>query len=132
MLLSRLQRRITSWVALLALVWGALAPAVTQAMVAGSERADWLEVCSVSGMFWVKADTGEVTRQSPEGSVPTDGVVQHCPWCTLHSGASGLPAAQTELDLTNRMDERPAALMEAPRAAAPRTPAQSRAPPFTA
>ena len=68
---SRLHRRLTAWVALLALVFGALAPTVTQAMVAGGDRADWLQVCSVSGMVWVQADTGEVRDQKrlSEGQV---------------------------------------------------------------
>ena len=43
MFLSRLHRRITTWVALLTLVLGALAPTVAQALVAGSDRADWLQ-----------------------------------------------------------------------------------------
>jgi hypothetical protein len=132
MFLSRLQRRISAWVALLALVWGALAPTVTQAMVGGSERAEWLEVCSVSGMLWVKADTGEVAAHPPEGSLPADSGAQHCPWCTLHGGGAGLPPGQSVLEPTPRLSEQPLALFEAPRATAPWTPAQSRAPPFTA
>ena len=66
MFLSRLQRRFTAWVALLTLVLGALAPTVAQALVAGSDRADWLQVCSVSGMVWVQADTAAERLWSAE------------------------------------------------------------------
>lgn len=136
MFLTRLQRRFTAWVALLALVLGALAPTVTQATVAGSDRANWLEVCSVSGMVWVKADTGEVRAQLPDGSAPTSmplsDASQHCPWCTLHGGAAGLPVVVVSLDLPPRLSDLPPAFYRVPLAATVWAPAQSRAPPFAA
>ena len=128
MFASRLYRRFTAWVALLALVLGALAPTLTQAMVAGGERADWLEVCSVSGMVWVKADTGELAQQPPDGSAAG----QHCPWCTLHGGAAGLPASQALPELPLRLTDLPPAFYRAPLSATVWAPAQSRAPPFAA
>lgn len=128
MFVSRLHRRFTAWVALLALVLGALAPTVTQAMVAGGERADWLEVCSVSGMVWVKADTGELAQQPPDGS----SAGQHCPWCTLHGGVAGLPAAQALPELPPRLTDLPPAFYRSPLSATVWAPAQSRAPPFAA
>ncbi len=132
MFLTRLQRRFTAWVALLALVLGALAPTVTQAMVVDSDRADWLEVCGVSGMVWVKADTGEVRDQSPDGSTPMSDASQHCPWCTLHGGAAGLPVVALQLDLPPRLTDLPPAFYRAPLATTVWAPAQSRAPPFAA
>lgn len=129
MFASRLHRRFIAWVALLALVLGALAPTVTQAMVAGGERADWLEVCSVSGMVWVKADTGELAQQPPDGSAAGQ---QHCPWCTLHGGAVGLPASQALPELPPRLTDLPPAFYRAPLSATVWAPAQSRAPPFFA
>ena len=74
---------------MLVMVFGALAPAVAQAMVASSDRADWVEVCSASGMLWVKADgSGAVDAGMDE---PMSDASQHCPWCNLHGGAAGLP-----------------------------------------
>lgn len=128
MFVSRLHRRFTAWVALLALVFGALAPTLTQAMVASGERGDWLEVCSVSGMVWVKADTGELAQQPPDGG-PAG---QHCPWCTLHGGVAGLPAAQALPELPPRLTDLPPAFYRAPLSATVWAPAQSRAPPFAA
>ena len=132
MFLTRLHRRITTWVALLALVMGALAPTVTQAMVAAGDRSDWLEVCSVSGMVWVKADTGEVAQQQPDGSAPLGEAGQHCPWCTLHGGVAGLPTPQAQLPLPPRLTDLPPAFYRAPLSATVWAPAQSRAPPLTA
>ena len=39
----RLYRRFGAWLAILALLAGALSPTLAQAMVTGSDRADWLE-----------------------------------------------------------------------------------------
>lgn len=132
MVLSRLHRRVSAWVTLLALVFGALAPTVTQAMVAGGDRADWLAVCSVSGMVWVQADTGEVRDQQPGSGSPMGEASPHCPWCTLHGGVAGLPAAPYFIDLPPRLTDLPPAFYRAPLAATVWAPAQSRAPPLTA
>lgn len=130
--LSRLYRRVSAWVALLALVFGALAPTVTQAMVADGDRADWLAVCSVSGMVWVQADTGEVRDRQPDSSGPMSDASPHCLWCMLHGGVAGLPADQHGIDLPPRLTDLPPAYYRAPLAATVWAPAQSRAPPLTA
>jgi Protein of unknown function (DUF2946) len=127
--LLRLHRRFTAWLAMLALVMGALAPTVTQAMVAGGESADWLEICSVSGMAWVKADTGEVRDRQPDGGAPGGGASQHCAWCTLHGGTAGLPAVSAVIALPVRLTDRPPAFYLAPMAASVWMPALSRGPP---
>ncbi len=89
MFLSLVHRRLTAWLAMLALVFGALAPVVTQAMVRASGPSDWIQICSVSGMSWVKADTGEVAKQDQKA--PADASSHQCPWCSLHAGAAGAP-----------------------------------------
>lgn len=132
MFLTRLHRRFTAWVALAALVLGALAPTVSQAMATSGDRADWLQVCSVSGMVWVQADTGEVRDQLPDGGAPISDASQHCPWCTLHGGAASLPVVQTRLDLPPRLTDLPPAFYRAPLATTAWAPPQSRAPPFAA
>jgi Protein of unknown function (DUF2946) len=126
--LLRLHRRITAWLAMLALVMGALAPTVTQAMVAGDESADWLEICSVSGMAWVKVDTGEVRDRQSDGGAPM-GAGQHCAWCTLHGGTAGLPAVSVVTALPARLTDLPPAFYLAPMAASVWMPALSRGPP---
>ena len=128
---TRLHRRFTAWVALLALVLGALAPTVTQAMVAGGDRADWQQICSVSGMVWVKADTGEVSQPQPDGGMPGSDAGQHCPWCTLHGGASGLPPVEAVAMLPAPLAEQPSAFYRAPLTDTVWATARSRAPPLS-
>lgn len=126
----RLHRRFSAWLAMLALVLGALAPTVTQAMVAGGDRAGWLEICSVSGIAWVKADTGEVRDQQPDGRAPVGGGLgQHCVWCTLHGGAAGLPAGDMVFGLPDRLTDLPPAFYLAPMAASVWMSAHPRGPP---
>jgi len=91
MLFNRTRRQLTAWLAMLVMVFGALAPAVAQAVVASSDRTDWVEVCSASGMLWVRADTGESAGAEHDGPVPMSDASQHCPWCSLHGGAADLP-----------------------------------------
>jgi hypothetical protein len=132
MFLTRLQRRFTAWVALLALALGTLAPTLTQAMVVGSDRAEWLEICGVSGTVWVKADTGQMSDQLPGGSAPTSDANQHCTWCTLHAGSAGLPVVTGALYLPTRLIDFPHAFYHAPLTSTVWAPAQSRAPPLAA
>ena len=75
--------------AMLALVLSALAPTLAQAVVASSDRSDWVQVCSASGMVWVRLDA---TTQAPEG-LPAADMGTPCPWCQLHSPGAGLPPA---------------------------------------
>lgn len=127
----RLHRRLTTWLAMLALVLGALAPTVAQAMVGSGERDGWLQICSVSGMVWVKADAANPGDQQPAGGAPQGDASQHCAWCTLHGGAAGLPSADLPSVLPARLTELPPAFFFAPLAAAVWLPAQSRGPPQT-
>jgi hypothetical protein len=95
---TRARRRLTTWLALLAMVLGALAPTVAQAVVAASDRAEWIEVCGASGMVWVQveAEDGSLATHPGQGSM-ADGS-QHCPWCSLHGGAAGLPVVPVVSD----------------------------------
>ena len=84
--LSLLHRRFSAWLALLAMLLGTLAPVATQAVVAGSDRAGWVQICSVSGMTWVQLDA------SSDGPVSGSAAGSGCTWCTGHA-AGGLPPA---------------------------------------
>ena len=130
MLFSRVHRRFTTWLALLAVVLGALAPTVAQAVVASSDRAPWVEVCSVSGMVWVKADTGE--RAGAEHDGPMRDAAQHCAWCSLHGGAAGLPPLITVAEPAPRQNDLPPAFYRAVTLSGTWAPPQARAPPLSA
>ncbi len=125
----RLHRRFSAWLAMLALVLGALAPTVTQAMMASGDRADWVEVCSVSGMVWVKVGAEDRGDLPPASGTPTGDAPQHCAWCTLQAGVAGLPEAQVGFPLpVCRSDFTPGFYL-APMAASAWMPVHSRGPP---
>lgn len=131
MSLLRVRRRFVAWLAMLALLVTALAPTLTQAMVSGGERDGWLQICSVSGMVWVKADTANPDEQQPASGSSQGDASQHCAWCTLHGGMAGLPATDNPSALPARFTELPPAFFFAPLAASVWQPAQSRGPPLT-
>ncbi|MGS5085427.1 DUF2946 domain-containing protein [Hydrogenophaga sp. A37] len=128
MLFSRVHRRFTTWLALLAMVLGALAPTVAQAVVASSDRADWVEVCSVSGMIWVQADASAASSDSP--SAPVADASMHCPWCTLHGGAADLPPVSVLAEPLRRQTEPPSAFFHAVTLSGTWAVAHARAPPL--
>jgi hypothetical protein len=126
----RLRRRFAAWLAIVAMLLGALAPTIAQARMGGSDRADWLEICTTTGMVWVQADTGEVVR-SVDGQPADAAGGMHCPWCTLHGGASGLPPAEAVAVLPLSPAEQPPALYRAPSTGTVWATARSRAPPLS-
>jgi len=130
MLRSRVHHRFTAWLALLAMVLGALAPTVAQAMVRSSDRAQWVEVCSASGMAWVKTDA--VAQQTADGDAPATGAFPSCPWCTLHSGAAGLPPVTAAAEPLPRQTDQPPAFYRAVSLSGTWAVAHARAPPLSA
>lgn len=126
--LSRVHRRFTAWLAMLAMVLGALAPTVAQAVVASSDRAGWVEVCSVSGMIWVQADTDAAPSDSP--TAPVADASMHCPWCTLHGGAADLPPVSVLAEPLPRQTEPPPAFFRAVTLSGTWAVAHARAPPL--
>lgn len=126
----RLRRRFAAWLAIVALLLGALAPTIAQARMGGGERADWLEICTTTGMVWVKADTGELA-QKIDGQPAGFDASPHCPWCTLHGGASGLPPVVVMPQLPGPQAELPPAFYRAPMTGTVWATARSRAPPLS-
>lgn len=132
MLSSRVHRRFTAWLAMLAMVLGALAPAVAQAVVVSSDRAQWVEVCSFSGMVWVKADTDTDSQQAGDHSAPAADATMQCPWCTLHGGAASLPPVIAMAEPLPRQTDLPPAFFRAVTLSGIWAIAHARAPPLSA
>jgi Protein of unknown function (DUF2946) len=126
----RLHRRVAAWLAILALLAGALAPTVAQARMAGGDRADWLEICTTTGMVWVKADAGDVASQA-DGPPADNSASAHCPWCTLSAGGNGLPPAEIAFAAPVVLAELPPAFYRTPLTDTVWATAQSRAPPLS-
>jgi hypothetical protein len=122
-------RRWTAWLAMWLLALSACLPVLAQAVVRAQGGADWLQVCTSTGMVWVNAQ-GE---QRDAGDAPAPVSAVQCDWCLVQAGASGMPPADLSLGLSR--DTAVAWTGLAPDdavLAALRHPAQSRAPPFNA
>ena len=128
MLFTRSTHRLTAWLALLAMLWGALAPTLAQAAVASSGSPAWVEVCSTSGVVWVRVDAG---NESPASTpAPMQGASSSCAWC-LPQGAMGLPPTATETVVAVQApDAVPGVAFESILPSAVWSTAQSRAPPL--
>lgn len=75
---------------MLSMVLSVLAPTLAQAAVAAAGKGQWVEVCSASGMVWLKTDAAE-TASPDQGTTMAD-MSSNCPWCIFHGSATGLPA----------------------------------------
>lgn len=65
------------WIAILAVLWGVLAPSLTNLLVLSSGKT-WVEVCTSTGTKLAAIDVGEPDDQ--KSSIHTSG---HCPYCRL-------------------------------------------------
>lgn len=117
-------RRLTLWIATLAILFGTLAPAALQALLAAGGA--WAEVCTASGARWVRAGDAK-----PSDSPPNTGHLPgHCPLCNLHTPTLGLPPAhESGLLLATVSFAVPALFLAAPRPLFAWLSAQPRAPP---
>ncbi len=121
-----LHRRLAAWLALLAVLWGALVPTLAQAVVSSSDRQGWVEVCSASGVLWVRVDGGAASPTGEPGTVADASA--HCPWCPMQ-GAAGLSPETALVTAVDAQGSAPTTAFTSARPASVWSPAQSRAPP---
>jgi len=120
-------RSLISWVAIMAILMAALAPAISHAMRAETQNA-WLEVCSASGFRLVRVDAS-VDRKIPDTSAAH--LLDHCPYCSLHTSAFAPPPAPLNGWLALPMAfEVPRLFLTAPRTLYAWRTSQPRAPPL--
>lgn len=125
--LTRARLRMAAWIALLAMLVAAVAPAWSQLMQRGTATS-WVEVCRGNGgTAWV-AISELRSDQTPSKGQPH--LLDHCPYCTLQAQAlPPLPALPTVAAASLPHFRVPAAFLHAPDTAHVWQPAQSRAPP---
>ncbi len=130
---TRTHTRLSAWLAMLALVWGALAPTLAQAVVRDAPGPDsgWVEVCRSTGMVWVHLDTG-VQREGEHPAAPESmaHAMADCVWCSVHGSAAGLPPGTDTAALAAGFVAPPSAGYRAPAIAALWRNASPRAPPL--
>jgi len=108
--------RLTAWLAILAFMLGALAPAVSQWLASsGSGNVAWSEICSTSGK-----------QQQPDGQVKQE----HCPFCLIQAQAVGLPPQATiTVAIIEGADALPVLFLRSPHPLFAWSPTHARAPP---
>jgi hypothetical protein len=117
------------WIALMAVLFSALAPAVSHALTASGGAADTLEICTVNGYKLVKL-AGANSDKAPDA---TRHAMEHCAFCTIHGDPHGLPATpSTVVPLDTGHDLYPPLFYSAPRTAHAWSTANPRAPPALA
>lgn len=129
MRLSPSTHRLAAWLATLAMLMGALAPAVAQVVVDVRGGAGWVQVCSASGMLWVQLDTDADSGHGAPNEPMADGS-GHCPWCKLGGGVTGLPPVQTALVHPGVHGAQPQMYFRSAMPGAARVVPQPRAPPL--
>lgn len=132
MFTRRSSHRFTAWLAALAVLWGALMPVLSHAVVAHQVGSSgWVEVCTATGMAWVaSADDGVAA----DANSPAPGMnMAGCDWCATHSPLAALPhVAQPHAVPLTFGPQVPAAFLQSPRPLFVWAAAQSRAPPVSA
>lgn len=122
---ARAHRRLTGWIAALAILLASLAPALSHAL-ASATGTPWIEICTTQGSKWIQA--GEDGSERTPGSAH---VLDHCPYCSLHAPMLGLPPAEHPSQLPLVLShETPLAFLSAPRTLHAWVRAQPRAPPL--
>lgn len=121
----RRHRRLATWVTLLALVLATLAPGIARAVAfAQGELAPWGQICSVNDK------QGSTNDRAPADSAAQ--LLDHCPFCTLHSDNLDLPpAAPAVADAPQLGHALPRLFLQAPRTLHVWASAQARAPPLS-
>ncbi|MBA5604227.1 DUF2946 domain-containing protein [Duganella sp. FT3S] len=129
MKLTTLTRQLTAWIACLAILMAALAPAISQAVAAQEvANAGWTEVCSSTGARMVKM----APDQNPASTSPAEHGFhfKHCAFCCTHAGAPGLPpSAGFIVPILNDRLALPSLYYQSPRPLFIWAAAHSRAPP---
>lgn len=128
---KRSTRTLTAWIALFAILLGAVMPAMSHALsrISGGETR-WVEVCTVAGTKLVAVDdsTGDSKGDNPE-LFPAE----RCVFCATHGATAALPGPQVELfALEAGSDEFPRLYFHSPRPLFAWIKSPPRAPPLLA
>ena len=109
----------------MAVLLASLVPSLSHALGSGA-GASWVEICTPQGAKWINADDDGSQRAPAMAHV-----LDHCPCCSLHTPALGLPPAVSLAHLPLRLAlEVPLAFLAAPRSLHAWVSAQPRAPPL--
>jgi hypothetical protein len=116
--------RCSVWIALFAILFGALAPTISHAFAAGSGLPLDAPICTSEG-----SSLAPTAGAKPSQETMLDGF-KHCAYCLTHAGSFALtPQSSTVFAVDAGRDLFPTLFYQAPGRLFPWTAAQSRAPP---
>lgn len=100
------QRLVIAWVAMLSVLFGALAPAISHAMAAPAlaSAVEEIQVCTMEGMKTIVLTAPSTGKPSAPAS---DHMSKHCACCTAHSVSLLPPALAFSFPLVMQSSERP-------------------------
>lgn len=129
--MSASARRLITWTAALAVLMIALAPAISQWLLAQRNPGlSWVAVCSSTGTRWVAV--GQAAHDQPTDQQGLH-AQSHCPACVLQAHDLGLPPQPLHVQALNpEQAALPCLFLHAPRTLAVWSPALARAPPAVA
>lgn len=123
--LPRVTRQFASWIAILAVLMSALAPAVSHGLGTRGVAA-WVQVCTAQGTTSGRSDAAPGDDSAPG----VEHAFEHCPYCSVHPDAAGIPPAHLHaLPPAGLAQAVPHAFLAAPRTLHAWVSAQPRAPP---
>ena len=81
------RQTLTIWIAVLAILFSAFAPAISHALNASGSPSDVMEICTANGVKQVNVPG------SNDGGAPVsaDHGIKHCAFCATHGGSCALP-----------------------------------------
>lgn len=116
---------------MLAMVFAALVPTVSNALALATGSTQWVEICTAQGARWVAVDDAADTADGSSQPASAGAHLDHCPFC--HLGAPGWappPATPMWLPLPAVQAGPPERFLTAPHTAHVWCTAQPRAPPL--
>lgn len=116
-----------AWIALLAFLFGVLAPTVSHAINASAAQTQLAEICTSTGIKAIDAAAGHDWKQSSDSAKH---VFNHCDYCATHAGSFALlPQSNPILAVLDGHDLFPSLFYQSPSPLFAWTLAKSRAPP---
>lgn len=99
-MLTRHAKRLTSWIAILAVIFASLAPSISHAFSTKNNQATLLqELCSAQGAKrLIAVDLAVDTQQSPSQNQAAMHF-EHCPYCASHAGSVAITSTPVALFL---------------------------------
>jgi len=132
MRMTHAMHRITSWIAICAILMAALAPTISHAIAAATDAPNnWAEICSVNGSKLIEIRTVSGNDHQTPQPVNHTTHFEHCPFCMMHALSLGMPpATEFKLPVLQGTAFIPTLFLQAPRPLFAWATAQPRAPPF--